>query len=80
MTFLKSPDSLTHPVCCIISRGQRTRGNIPFCSLGKMLTTPHCKSVPDYEIFHKVSDELAGSCECGDEISRFINTGNIMSS
>ena len=61
-------------------RGQPTRGDITVCSLGKVLTNPHCKSVPDYETFHKVSDDVWGSCKCGNEFLVCSNAANFMSS
>jgi len=46
--------------------------------VGNKLTTPHCQSIPDYEIFRKISDEVAGFSECDNEILVFTNFGNLV--
>jgi hypothetical protein len=65
---------------CINFRGQRTSIGIPVCSLGKMPSTAYCNSVPDYETFQKVSDEVTDFCEYGNEISCLINDVNLVAS
>ena len=46
--------------------------------MDNVLINPNCKSLPDYEIFHKISDEFAVSCECRNELSVFINVGDLV--
>jgi hypothetical protein len=56
----------------------RKRGDIHVCKLGYVLRIPQCKSVPDYEIFHKISDEVVGCSEWGNELLGFIHGRNFL--
>jgi hypothetical protein len=42
-----------------------TIGDDTVCSLGKILAIPYCKSIPDYETFQKVSEDVVGAFERG---------------
>jgi hypothetical protein len=46
--------------------------------LGEVLTTPHRKDLCCYEMFTQRWGQVAGTCECGNELSGSIKCGKFL--